>query len=384
MIVPMAAMAETNGPASRCRILANGFRDAGVEVVTCMAEDVNYKAMDGITNYFLDIPMPMGLPECIAKRTFPVAQKLGITSKKTVDSFDQVLRFTGNLDYKYLKKSVASVRKAIQESNADCVYSEFNISAIIAAKKEGIPLCATVSYPTQHEYAHRSDLAHGLNHLLEELQLPKVESALQLFDLADKAFCPSIPELEPIKKENIIYCGSLKKIRNDEDPDRKRDKIVVYMGNGTIHAEEMFKVTKNAFQGIAYEVYIASSYLKEETLGNIHVAPRWQFDTLLKEAVLFIDHGGQNSMVDGLLYGVPQIMVPGKIFERKYNAKCVADHRAGIVLDHRQFTEEYLRKTADDILSSDEMANNAALLGRKLLEAGGMEIILRNLQIKNN
>lgn len=86
MIVPMAAMAETHGPASRCRILAKGFRDAGVEVFTCMAEDVNYKAMEGIT------------------------------SKKTVDSFDQVLRFTGNLDYKYLRKSVASIRKAIQES----------------------------------------------------------------------------------------------------------------------------------------------------------------------------------------------------------------------------------------------------------------------------
>ena len=123
LIVPMAAMAETHGPASRCRILANGFREAGVEVITCMAEDVNYRAMEGTTNYFLDIPMPMGLPECIAKRTFPIAQKLWITAKKTVDSFDQVLRFTGNLDYKYLRKSVASIRKAIQESKTDIVYS---------------------------------------------------------------------------------------------------------------------------------------------------------------------------------------------------------------------------------------------------------------------
>ena len=379
LIVPMTAMAETHGPASRCRILANRFREAGVEVSTCMAEDVNYRAMEGITNYFLDIPMPMGLPECIAKRTFPIAQKLGITAKKTVDSFDQVLRFTGNLDYKYLKKSVASIRKAIQESKTDIVYSEFNISAIIAAKKEGIPLCATVSYPTQHEYAHRSDLARGLNQLLEELQLPKVDSALQLFDLADKAFCPSIRELEPIEKDNVIYCGSLKRIKNETDPDRKRDKIVVYMGNGTVPAQEMLNVTKNAFQGMEYEVYIASSYLQEETLGNIHVAPRWEFDNFLMESVLFIHHGGQNSMADGLLYGVPQIVVPGKIFERKYNAKCVADHKAGIVLDHREFTTEQLQKAANEILSSDEMTKNAALLGRKLLEAGGMDTIIRSV-----
>ncbi len=377
LIVPMAAMAETHGPASRCRILAKGFCDAGAEVFTCMAEDVNYKAMEGITNYFLDIPMPMGLPGCIAKRTFPIAQKLGITAKKTVDSFDQVLRFTGNLDYKYLRKSVASIRKAIQESKADFVYSEFNISAIIAAKKDGIPLCATVSYPTQHEYAHRSDLARGLNQLLEELQMPTVDSALQLFDLADKTFCPSICELEPIEKENVIYSGSLKQIKNETDPDVKRDKIVVYMGNGTIPAQEMLKITKNAFQETAYEVYIASAYLKEETMGNIHVAQRWEFDKLLKESVLFINHGGQNSIVDGLLYGVPQIVVPGKIFERKYNARCIADQKAGIVLDHREFTPEHLRKTADDIIHSGEMAQNAAALGKKLTEAGGVDIIIK-------
>ena len=84
-------------------------------------------------------------------------------------------------------------------------------------------------------------------------------------------------------------------------------------------------------------------------------------------------------MVDGLLYGVPQIVVPGKIFERKYNAKCVADHKAGIVLDHREFTTEQLQKAANEILSSDEMAKNAALLGRKLLEAGGMDTIIRSV-----
>ena len=119
LVVPMAAMAETAGPSSRCRQLVEGFRLAGIDVATCRAEDVNYKSIDGVQNYFLDIQMPMGLPKPIATRTFPIAQKLGITSKKTVNSFDQVLRFTGNLDYKYLKKSVESVRNAIQEYNPD-------------------------------------------------------------------------------------------------------------------------------------------------------------------------------------------------------------------------------------------------------------------------
>ncbi len=30
LLVPMAAMAETSGPSRRCRLLAEGFKDAGI------------------------------------------------------------------------------------------------------------------------------------------------------------------------------------------------------------------------------------------------------------------------------------------------------------------------------------------------------------------
>lgn len=375
----MAALAETHGPSGRCRSLAEEFKKAKTKVATCMAEDVNYSVFEGVPNYFLDVPMPLGLPKTIATRTFPIAQKLGITSRKTVDSFDQVLHFTGNLDYTYLAKSVSSVRKAIREYGADIVYSEFNISAIIAAKKEGVRLCTTVSYPTQHEYAHSSKLAGRLNRLLKELELPQVDSALKLFDLADRAFCPSIRELEPIDKPGVFYCGALKKPKKDAAGTGERNKIVIYMGNGTVSAKETLSVALKAFGGSAYEVYIASSYLESGDHGNVHVASRWDFDKLLNEAVMFINHGGQNSIADGLLYGVPQIIVPGKVFERKYNARCIADNNAGVVVSHREFNAAHLRTVADEILGSPEMADNASKLGRKLTEAGGIEAIVREI-----
>ena len=84
LVVPMSAIAETSGPASRCVLLVNAFKAAGYEVSTCMAEDVNFRNIEGVKNYYLDIPMPLGLPKPIASRTFPIAQKLGLTSKKTV------------------------------------------------------------------------------------------------------------------------------------------------------------------------------------------------------------------------------------------------------------------------------------------------------------
>ena len=166
LIVPMAAMAETSGTFSRCRLLAESAVWAGINVATCIAEDVNYSEISGIKNYFLEVPAPLGLPEIIASKVFPVAHKLGIISRKTVRSFDEVLWFTGNSVYSYLVKSVASIRKAIRSFKPDNVYSEFSMPAMIAAKLENKKLFATVSYPTQSEYANAPELAKGVNRYL--------------------------------------------------------------------------------------------------------------------------------------------------------------------------------------------------------------------------
>ena len=378
MIVPMAAMAETHGPVSRCQVLAYGFKEAGFDVATCMAKDMNYREMDEIPNFYLDIPMPLGLPKAIATKVFFLSQKLHVSSKKAVRSFDEVLFLTGNLDYKYLKKSVASIRKAIHEFKPDKVYSEFNISAIIAAKKEGLPLYITVSLPTQFEYAHDLKLSRGLNRLLNELKLPEVESPVKLFDRADKFFCMSIRELEPIEKTNVVYCGSLKTAIDINSPS-KRDKILVYMGNGTVSAKRMLRVIMDAFAASPYEVYIASAYLNKTDLANIHIAPRWDFEHLLDEAVLFINHGGQNSIASGLIHGVPQIIIPGKIFERQYNAKCISENKAGVVMAYQDFKADYLGEVAERIIDSREFSENAAALGKKLSEAGGKKTLVENI-----
>ena len=376
LIVPMSAIAETAGPVSRCVMLAKALKNAGAEVATCMAEDVNYKVVNGVRNYFLDIPMPLGLPAFIAKRTFPIAQKLGITSRKTVSSFDDVLRITGNLDYNYLKKSVQSIRYAIRDFNPDIVYSEFNISAFIAAIIEDKKICATVSYPTQYGYAHNSRYATGLNCLLKDFGLDCVDSALQLFDWADIKICPSIRELEPIDNGNVIFCGALKSVTLK---DCHRNKILVYMGNGTISASKTEKVITQAFANSEYEVFIASKYLEKKDIKNIHIAPRFNFDQLLHESVCFINHGGQNSICDGLIYGVPQIVVPGKVFERRYNAKSLTDNNAGVAVDYSDFTAENIRTIADRIIKSNEMRQNALTLGKKLTAAGGLSLIVNNI-----
>ena len=188
----------------------------------------------------------------------------------------------------------------------------------------------------------------------------------------------SIRELEPIEKSNVVYLGSLKTVTDTPTPD-KRDKILVYMGNGTISAKRMLRVIRDAFAASPYEVYIASAYLNKTDSANIHVAPRWDFEQLLDDAVLFINHGGQNSISSGLIHGVPQIIVPGKIFERRFNAECVAENKAGVVMDYRDFNADCLCRVAETIINSPEAFRNAAILGNKISEAGGINTLVENI-----
>ena len=288
-------------------------------------------------------------------------------------------------------KSVEDIRKAIDDFNPDIVYSEFNISAIIATKLENRLLFASISYPTQTEYSSSPKHAKGLKKFLKENSLPDVYSALDLFKWADKSFVPSIYELEPIENDNVTFCGTWKDVNlenssNDDnlnDSKNSKNIILVYMGNGTISPKKMMNEIKNAFVGTDYEVYIASLGLEKQEYENIHVDKRWDFSKLLNSAVLFINHGGQNSMIDGLIYGVPQLICPGRVFERIYNGKSVENLGAAKVLNINEFKSEIIRAESEKLINDNGFRENSKFIGDKLKSFGGIECILDAINEKH-
>ena len=379
LVVPMSAMAETAGSFSRMVLLMDALKETNTDTAVCLAQDVNYRPIDGVKSYFLSAPMPLGLPKMIAKHTFPIAQKLGITSRKSVNSFDDVLHLTGNTDYKYLKKSVSDVRNAIQDFNPDVIYSEFNISAIIAGKIEKKKIFVTASIPTQYSYANTPRYASGLNKLLKEYGIASVKSCLELFLWADKKFVPSCYELEPFQDENVVFCGAWKRI--SPVISENKNKILVYMGNGTISQKKMVKEISAAFKNSGFSVYIAGKGLKKQRFDNIQTAPYFDFQKLLPQSVLYINHDGQNSVIDGLIYGVPQMICAGKVFERKYNAQSIVKIGAGLEIPYKEFTGCNIKAVADKIISENKYRENAFKIGKVLLSLGGTENIIHSFLI---
>ena len=374
LIAPMAAIAETSGPFSRAKKLAFECLKRGHDVRLCAAEDVNYTPIDGVPNFYAPIPSPLGLPMWLGKRMFRNAQKLGIQQRKTVHSYEEVLHLTGALSPRHFKADVATLRTAIRQFNPDVVYAEFRIAAIVAAKLEQKPVVTSFSFPVQSRYACNPKFSVAVRKYINECNLPQIESALDIFDWADLKIVPSSYELEPIDSANVVFVGPFTaQPINKEENTIKRNKIVVYMGNGTITISKQIKVLKEAFLGKQYEVYVATKQAKANHLGNITIAERFNFAELLPQSVAFINHGGQNSIMDGLLYGVPQLIYPGKVFERKYNAASVARLQAGKMLDEQNFNAKTLRAAIDEFQQNDYYCINAGNAGQQLQSLGGVQ-----------
>ncbi|MPM15860.1 hypothetical protein SDC9_62234 [bioreactor metagenome] len=371
LIVPMSAVAQMEGPFSRAEILAKTFLESGIQVALCGESS---RVVSGTAHYFLSTPIPMGLPKWLGSRVYPFADRLGIIGRKTIHSFEEVLHVTGASAYPYLKTSIGEIRSAIRDFQPDIVYSEFNLSAMIAAKAESKPLMVSYSFPTQPDYAASPQFAGGVNRVLKELKQPQVKSALDLFLRADCRVIPSSDILEPVHGKNNLFVGPLKKVPVSQAANRK-NCILVYLGNGTIPINRIRKVVFDTLRSAPYEVFLAGMRERKD-IGNIHLGRRFDFSALFPRTAVYINHGGQNSMMDGFLYGIPQLVCPGKVFERKYSADSVVKNGAGIAITASEFSPDTISKAVHYLTSDESFRTNAEKLGKSLRCLGGTTAVL--------
>ena len=314
----MVARSRMGGPWSRAQRVARAFQDAGHEVALAWGDDGNCADPGGPT-LEIPVPSPLGLPEAIARHTFPLASRLGLMGRKPVRSFEEVLWLTGALDERYMRAT-----------RPDVVYSEFNLAAVIAARAEGIPCVGSASQPTTAAYASNPRKSGGIRRLLREMGMPAPASSLTILEGMRRRFIPSCPTLEPRAGERAVYCGFL-----DEPPaltPRPRDCVLVYFGAGSVPAGVAVRAGRELAEMLSCDVYVAGVSEAVQAVGDREVtcAPRFDFAELLPRARVFVHHGGQNSVMDALTYEVPQVIVPGRVFERQFNGEAVENARCGL------------------------------------------------------
>ena len=374
----MVARSRMGGPWSRAQRVARAFRDGGHEVSLAWGDDGNCSDPGGPT-LEIPVPSPLGLPEAIARHTFPLASRLGLMGRKPVHSFEEVLWLTGALDERYTRAAVDALRAHMRAARPDVVYSEFSLAAVIAARAEGIPCVGSASQPTTAAYASNPRKSTGIRRLLREMGMPAPASSLTVLEGMRRRFIPSCPTLEPHPGERAVYCGFL-----DEPPAlpaKKRDCALVYLGAGSVPAGVAVRAGRELAEALGCDVYVAGAPEATEVSGGhtVTCAPRFNFSELLPGAQVFVYHGGQNSMMDALSYAVPQVIVPGRVFERQFNAEAVENARCGLTV--REPKPTLIARAARRIVVDEPaLASGIQGLREELSSLGGTKRIVREVE----
>ena len=95
---------------------------------------------------------------------------------------------------------------------------------------------------------------------------------------------------------------------------------------------------------------------------------------VLQRAAVFITHGGMNSVLEGLYYGVPLILIPQQA-EQLMIGLYVAAQGAGLVLrEHvagQRITSGELRHSLERIMAEPRFREAAGVLQQSLCASGG-------------
>ena len=375
----MLARSQMGGPWSRAQQIARAFLSRGHEVTLAWGEDGN--CVDPVAPTFeIPVPSPLGLPEVIARHTFPLASHLGLMGRKPVHSFEEVLWLTGSLDYRYSCVAVERLREFMRTWCPDVVYSEFNLAAVIAARAEGIPCVGSGSQPTTVAYASNPRKSAGIRRLLREMGMPAPASSLAILEGMKRRFIPSCPSLEPEAGERTTYCGFLGDVPQLGALSTDRDCAVVYLGSGSVPAGVAVRVGRQLSSALGCAVYVAGvpEAVYAAADREVHCAPHLNFAELLPRARVMVHHGGQNSMMDALAYEVPQVVVPGRVFERQFNADAVERTRCGLSV--RAPKPALIAEAVRRLVDETSLSAGLPKLRDELSSLGGTERIVREVE----
>ena len=375
----MLALSQMGGPWSRAQQIACAFLSRGHEVTLAWGNDGN--CVDPVAPTFeIPVPSPLGLPEAVARHTFPLASRLGLMGRKPVHSFEEVLWLTGALDYRCSCVVVEKLREFMRTWCPDVVYSEFNLAAVIAARAEGVPCVGSGSQPTTAAYASNPRKSAGIRRLLREMGMPAPASSLTILEGMKRRFIPSCPSLEPEAGERAIYCGFLGEVPQLDARSTDRDCAVGYLGSGSVPAGVAVRVGRQISSALGCDVYVAGVPEAVYAVAGrkVHCAPRLNFAELLPRARVMVHHGGQNSMMDALAYEVPQVVVPGRVFERQFNAEAVERTRCGLSV--RAPKPALIAEAALRLVNETPLSAGLPKLRDELSALGGTERIVSEVE----
>lgn len=162
-----------------------------------------------------------------------------------------------------------------------------------------------------------------------------------------------------------------------ENLDNQRN---LYISLGTVVNDHpgFFRLCFEAFKAEDWQVVLAyGSRVEKATLGtapaNFLLAAYAPQLEVLQKSQVFVTHGGMNSIMESLYYGVPLVVLP-QTPEQKMNAQRIIELGLGVVLDMNNLTAESLREAVQEISSDPEILRNVQKMQKTVREAGSYQL----------
>ncbi len=154
---------------------------------------------------------------------------------------------------------------------------------------------------------------------------------------------------------------------------------LLYISLGTVfnHQADFYRGCLTAFGETEWQVVLSVGPDVDRTTfppipGNFFVAPRVPQLEVLARANLFISHGGMNSTMESLSYGVPLVVIP-QISEQAATARRVQELGLGIALDREMVTAERLREAVAQVAHDPSYRTNAHNMQNTIIDSGGYQ-----------
>lgn len=225
-------------------------------------------------------------------------------------------------------------------------------------------------------------LSKDLVRLCDTYQLPHYDfQALMQADLnivfLPRAFQPGGETFD----ERFVFVGpSLQKHRyyNGDFPlDRlnKRPQLYISLGTAFNNQPAFYRQCFDAFAQTEWQIVLAfgqqidPAELKDPP-ANFIVAPHVPQLEVLPRSDVFVSHGGMNSTMESLTFGVPLIVVP-QMEEQAMTARRVQELGLGLALDMETLTAETLRNSVEQVAHDSAFRVRVHRMQSEIDQAGG-------------
>jgi UDP:flavonoid glycosyltransferase YjiC (YdhE family) len=383
----------TWGSLTRISAVADRARSEGHEVAFCASGYLEERLAKSGGQVF---PMPratmFGLPRPLSRLIERRSQSASLPVKegRSVGSVWFVLRLSGMTGHSYLSRLVDAELDAIRRYRPDVLFTEMDPGAFLASRISGLPLFSTYASVMERGRGTRTyrRLIATMRKLLEEHGVVE-ELAGGPFHLETVSrVVPSLPELEDADAltGSCLFAGSLlasfgSASEGGIELDPSKRLVFVYVGTGSVPLPRLMEVLPKLFPAGSGTICLvgAQSVAGEIRLGNVVFRPYFDAGAIIPKCDWVICHGGHNTIMQSLASGVPLVIFPGAIFERRFNASMVQKAGAGLFLELSSFSEERL---GEALKRRDACLGPARELGEKIRGYDGPSLVLAAMAAK--